>query len=108
MRKKTMASGWLALAARNCAMTGVVPSLDGTASAFGGWTRGAFMRAPQGEGLQPPPQASCASCAALRQAGQAVKGTRCDAAAVPATVGGEIVVRSGSSLPAPLGNREGV
>ncbi|GLS02151.1 hypothetical protein GCM10007859_21720 [Brevundimonas denitrificans] len=66
MRKKTMASGWAALAARNCAMTGVVPSLDGTASAVGGWTRGAFMGTRQGEGLRGRAQAEWRGLAQAR------------------------------------------
>ena len=48
------------------------------------------MRALQGDGLRGSPQAFCAIRVALRQARQAVKGTRSDTAAVPATVGGEV------------------
>jgi len=50
---------------------------------------------------------ACFNAARLRQTRQAVKGTRCDAAAVPATVSGETVDHSGASAPASLGNREG-
>src|SRR5690606_12259707 len=53
-------------------------------------------------------RASCTGIGALRQASQAVKGTRSNTAAVPATVGGEAVLRYGERSPAPLGDREGV
>lgn len=51
--------------------------------------------------------AACPNGVSLRQAGQAVKGTRSDTAAVPATVGGETDDHSGALAPASLGNREG-